>query len=79
MVSGMDRLELDDRFEHHPPTGDRIVTVHEELRSAARALARRIEELCPDGREKSTAVAKTEEAMFWANAAVARKQETGGG
>jgi hypothetical protein len=73
----MDRLELDDRFEHHPPTSNMVSSAHENIRLACRMLARTIEELCPDGREKSTAVTRVEEAMFWANAAVARTQQTG--
>lgn len=31
-----------------------------------------IEEQCPDGREKSLAVTKLEEALLWANESVAR-------
>ncbi len=71
------RLELHDRFRHHSPSHAGILKAHDELRAVCRAVATTIEELCPDGREKALAFTKIEEAMFWANAAVARKQEAG--
>ncbi len=72
-----DRLELHDRFKHHPPTSKEIEEAHDDLRIASRAMMMVIEELCPDGREKSLAFTKLEEAMFWGNAAIARAQQVG--
>ena len=74
----MDRLELDERFTHHPPTHEGIAQAQRDLRHAARMMARVVEELCPDGREKALAMTKLEEAMFWGDAAIARKQVVGG-
>ncbi len=73
----MDRLELDERFTHHPPTHEGIAQAQRDLRHAARMMARVVEELCPDGREKALAMTKLEEAMFWGDAAIARKQTVG--
>jgi hypothetical protein len=42
------------------------------MRGEARAFAETVIQLCPPGRETSLAVTKIEEAMFWANAAIAR-------
>ncbi len=72
-----DRLELDERFQHHPPSHKGIEAAHNDLRYAFRAIARVVVELCPEGREKSLALTKIEEGMFWANAAIARKQQVG--
>ncbi len=72
-----DRLELDERFKHHPPTHKGIEEAHNDVRRAFRTMSRVVEELCPAGREKALALTKIEEAMFWANAAIARAQKVG--
>lgn len=62
------------RFTHHPPkdaaTAGKHAVVRETIGDAATVLADRL----PEGREKSLALTKLEEAMFWANAAIARNQ-----
>ena len=37
-------------------------------------MANLINKQCPDSREKSTAITKIEEAVMWANAAIARNE-----
>lgn len=61
----------DDRFKHHTPTPEKI-TWHETIRSDIASITRYWEIQIPDCRERSIALTKLEEAMFWANAAVAR-------
>lgn len=63
-------------FRHHPPVGTAVVD-HERIRAKARELAELIDEVLPPkaGREKATAITKCEEAMFWANAGIARHTE----
>jgi hypothetical protein len=39
------------------------------------SLARFIDDTLPPGREKSLAITKLEEVMFWANAGLARQQD----
>ena len=39
----------------------------------ARTLAHHFNDVLPDGREKAVALTKIEEAMFWANASIARQ------
>lgn len=45
------------------------------LRLYCKNLAFDIDAVCPDSREKSLAMTKLEEVMFWANASIARNQK----
>jgi len=63
--------DLDNRFNYHKPDAAKVI-LHEDIRNAARALAKDVDLLVPDGREKALALTKIEEVMFWANAAIAR-------
>lgn len=65
--------DLKNRFTYHPPVGDQTQR-YEDLRWSAYSLAGLIEALCPDSREKSLAMTKLEEAVMWANAAIARNE-----
>lgn len=71
-MSGIPVSDLERRFKYHPPRGDAARSAHETVRARCGALAERIVEVCPPGRETSLAVTAIEEAMFWANAAIAR-------
>ena len=42
------------------------------LRDSAKELATMIEAMVPEGREKSLAYTRVEEAVFWANAGISR-------
>lgn len=68
--------ELDRRFDFHPADTEDRQSAHMNVRTRCKSLARRIDELCPDGREKSLAITALEEAMMWANAAIARPPTT---
>ncbi len=66
---GKDRIEND--FTYHSSTENQVDRyVH--LRDLAKKLAFAIDERCPDGREKSLALTNLEQAIFWANAGIAR-------
>jgi hypothetical protein len=66
--------EIEKRFTYHPPVTATQVARYEELRAKAKEFAYLICESCPDSREQSLALTKLEEAVMWANAAIARVQ-----
>jgi hypothetical protein len=64
--------ELTRRFKYHAPN-EATKAIHNQLRDEALQFAAGvIEELPGASREKSLAMTKFEEAMFWAHAHVAR-------
>lgn len=65
------REDLDKNFKYHQPDEEKRA-LHAEVRGKARSLADTVLVRCPPGREQSIALTKIEEAMFWANAAIAR-------
>lgn len=69
----IDAEELRVRFAYHKPSNDDVVSRHEQIRHAAGDLAALIVKLTPDSREQSLAITACEEAMLWANAAIARR------
>lgn len=68
----MDREELTNRFKYHPPPNEDVARLHQQVRSVFQSDAYWLNEVLPEGREKSLAITKIEEAMMWANAAIAR-------
>ena len=66
--------EIRDRFKFHEPDTDRKAQDHDKVRLACQGLAVYLNNLVPEGREKSLAITKVEEAMFWANAGLARRR-----
>lgn len=66
-------LDLENRFTYHKPTEARQQK-YSTLRSMGKALAYKIKELCPKGREQALALTKLEEVIMWANASIAREE-----
>ncbi|MFG3715791.1 hypothetical protein [Micromonospora sp. NPDC047730] len=62
------------RFAFHTATTEEKRDAHTSVRQACRQLADDLNARLPEGREKSTAITKLEEVMFWANAALARAE-----
>lgn len=70
---GISRQDLEHRFQFHPADSNNKKVAHETVRELCLDVADQIVELTgAPSREQSTAVTKLEEAMFWANAALAR-------
>jgi hypothetical protein len=62
---------IERNFTYHKPTEFKQ-QVYPKLRDKAKELAYLINDLVPDGREKSLAMTKLEEVVMWANAGVSR-------
>lgn len=65
--------QIENNFTYHAPKNDQPQR-YQLLRDMARNLALIIESKCPDSREKSLAMTKLEEVIFWANASIARNE-----
>lgn len=64
--------ELTNRFEYHSPKGDQPQR-YNAIRAEAKVLAEIIACNVPESRERDLALTKLEEAMFFANAGIARR------
>ena len=68
----MDEKEMETRFTYHSPKGNQPQK-YETIRNEARRFATIVDSLCPESREKSLAMTQIEDAVMWANAAIARR------
>lgn len=76
----MDARDLSNRFTYHPPvtvSGVSQAGKYNHIRNLARDLAVNLDDVCPDSRELSLAITHLEEAVFWANASIARHETEG--
>ena len=72
-ITNIDQQELDCRFTYHAPKNQQPQK-YVLLRDQAKSLAEQIYRLSPKSREQSLAITHLEEAIFWANAAIARRE-----
>ncbi len=73
-LAGME--DIKNRFSYHPPDGNKAKK-HEAIRDIVEDTAYVFFALVPQSRELSLALTKLEEAMFWANAGLARMDSQG--
>lgn len=69
----IDYGDLDRRFTAHQIDED-AVDCTAAVRAAGREMALRVLQVAPEGWERSLALTKIEEAVFWANAGIAREE-----
>ena len=65
--------QLENDFTYHPPKPGQPER-YQQIRANVLATAQRIVELTPHSREQELALMRLEEAVFWANAAIARNE-----
>ncbi len=73
----MDKADLEHLFGYHAHPADipEVKETHEMVNHQMRGAAEMVLDNTPECREQTIAVNKLQEAMFWANAAVARNHE----
>jgi len=64
-------MDLENNFTYHPPKEGQNEK-YETLRAKAKDFCKLIIKMVPDSRERSLALTKIEESVFWANAGIAR-------
>ena len=67
-------MRLENNFRYHAPFGTQADR-YEFIRHATKEIAQIMMERCPESRELSLALTKLEEAVMWANAAIARNEK----
>ena len=72
-ISGEKQTQLQNNFTYHAPREGQPGR-YEDIRNTGLDMARLLARLCPESRELSVALTKIEEAVFWANAAIARNE-----
>lgn len=75
---GLTPDQINDRFAYHAPSPQDVVD-HGDVREMLGTVAYRLASMLPDGREAALVMTHLEEAMFWANAAIARAPEDASG
>lgn len=65
--------QIANNFTYHPPFGDQPAR-YEAIRAKAKEFAELIAEVTPGSREQAVAMTNVEQAVFWANAAIARNE-----
>jgi hypothetical protein len=62
---------INSRFTYHPPVGD-DVQAYEKIRALGKNIAIELQHRCPDSTELAHAINHIDQAVMWANAAIAR-------
>jgi hypothetical protein len=65
--------DLELRFLYHPPASEDVRDLHAKVRAHCLDLARMLDFILPECRERSLAITHLEETMMWSNAAIARR------
>lgn len=66
------QLDIEQIFSHHPPKDEDTMVAHANVRSLIRAVAHELNDHLQDSPEKTLAIRKLQEAMMFANSAIAQ-------
>lgn len=67
--------DLENRFSYHPVKPEELQEHrYQEIRRNAKEFGELLLQFCPPSRELSLAITNLEQAMFWANASIARSE-----
>lgn len=66
--------DITNRFTYHTPIQTQAIR-YENIRDGAKSMALMLNALCPPSRELSLAMTNLEQAIMWANAAIARNEK----
>ncbi|MDN8591901.1 hypothetical protein Q0V21_24365 [Paenibacillus sp. 11B] len=69
----MKNPQIENNFSYHSPKEGQPAK-YEAIRAKGKELAELIDEQTPKSREQSLAMTNLEQAVFWANAAIARNE-----
>lgn len=69
--TGITYAEIDERMDHHPPTGPATGDAHATVRLIMKAAAKAVKDIAPPGRETALFLTDIQQALMWANAAIA--------
>ena len=69
----MKNPEVENNFTYHAPKKDQVVR-YQEIRNMGKEFTYYLLNNCPSSRERSIAFTRIEEAIMWANAAIARHE-----
>ena len=74
-ITEEDQKKLDNNFTYHPIKVEEMQECrYQEIRRNAQEFAELLYQFCPPSRELSLAITNLEQAMFWANASIARNE-----
>lgn len=69
----MDQAVLANKFMYHAPKEGQPEK-YVEIRDMGKQMAELLNNMCPESQEKTEAIKNIEQAVFWANAAIARHE-----
>lgn len=67
--------KIENNFRYHSPKASQTEK-YKAIRDLAKGFAIFIDEVCPDSREKSLSITNLEQAVMWANASIARNDDS---
>lgn len=65
-------LDIEEIFSHHPPRDESVQSAHDRVRSEVKLVAYMFKAELPTCPEKTLAIRKLQEAMMYANSAIAQ-------